>query len=112
MAIAYNANYIETLPFSDVCVQFNLTTNIGQTWTVPGLAGTQYQAYFQYASNINVFVGKNATAAAPVSGTQTEQPYTEYKPKKRYVTAGDVLSLVTTNGPAFVGLSLRQIQGG
>lgn len=111
MAIAYNANYIETMPFSDVCGQFNLAANTPQTWTVPGLSGSKYQAYFEYASNSNVFVCNNGTAAAPGGGAQTSQPYNEFKPKKRYVTAGDVLSLVTPDPTAFVGLSLRQLQG-
>lgn len=111
MAIKYNANYIETMPFSDVCVQFNLAANTAQSFTVPGNTGSQYQAYFEYASNSNVFVRNNATAASPAGGTNTTQPYNEFKPKKRYVTAGDVLSLVTPDTTAFVGLSLRQIQG-
>lgn len=111
MAIKYNANYNETMPFSDVCAQFNLATNIAQTWTVPGPVGSQYQAYFEYASNSNVFVCNNGTATAPGGGAQTSQQYNEFKPKKRYVTAGDVLSLVTPDSTAFVGLSLRQIQG-
>lgn len=111
MAIKYNANYLETMPFSDVCVQFNLAAGVAQSFTVPGLAGTQYQGYFEYASNSNVFVCNNGTAAAPVGGTNTSTQYNEFKPKKRYVNAGDVLSLVTPDTTAYVGLSLRQIQG-
>jgi hypothetical protein len=111
MAIQYNANYIETMPFSDVCVQFNLAAAVAQSYTVAGPSGAKYQAYFEYASNSNVFVRNNATAAAPVGNTHTSQPYSEFKPRKRYVTAGDVLSLVTPDTTAFVGLSLRQIQG-
>lgn len=111
MAIPYNANYIETMPFSDVCAQFNLAASTPQSFTIPGPTGSQYQAYFEYASNSNVFVRNNATASAPGGGAQTSQPYNEFKPKKRYVTAGDVLSLVTPDPTAFVGLSLRQIQG-
>lgn len=111
MAIQYNANYLETMPFSDVCVQFNLAANAAQPFTVPGVSGTQYQAYFEYASNSNVFVCNNGTASSPVMDVKTLQPYNEFKPKKRYVTAGDVLSLVTPDTNAYVGLSLRQIQG-
>ena len=111
MAIKYNANYLETMPFSDVCAQFNLSANTAQDWTVPGPSGSQYQAYFEYASDSNVFVCNNGTAASPLGGAQTSQPYNEFKPKKRYVTAGDVLSLITPDTTAFVGLSLRQLQG-
>ncbi len=111
MAIQYNANYIETMPFSDVCVQFNLAAGVAQSYIVPGLAGSQYQAYFEYASNSNVFVCNNGTATSPVGGTHTTTAYNEFKPKKRYVKAGDVLSLITPDTNAYVGLSLRQIQG-
>ena len=111
MAIKYNANYIETMPFSDVCAQFNLAANTVQTWTVPGSIGSQYQAYFEYASNSNVFICNNGTATVPGDGAQTSQAYNEFKPKKRYVNAGDVLSLITPDSTAYVGLSLRQIQG-
>lgn len=111
MAIKYNSNYIETMPFSDVCLQLNLAANIAQSWTVPGTAGQQFQAYFEYASNSNVFVCNNATATSPGGGAKTTQPYNEFKPKKRYVNAGDVLSFVTPDSVAFMGVSLRQIQG-
>jgi hypothetical protein len=111
MAIKYNANYLETMPFSDVCVQFNLASAVAQTYTVPGSDTTFYQAYFEYASNANVFVCNNGTAAAPVGGTKTTTQYSEFKPKKRYVRGGDVLSLVTPDTNAYVGVSLREIQG-
>lgn len=111
MAIKYNANYFETMPFSDACVQFNLAATIPQTFTVPGDSTIFYQAYFEYASNSNVFVCNNGTASAPGGGAKTTQQYNEFKPKKRYVRGGDVLSLMTPDPVAFVGLSLRQIQG-
>lgn len=111
MAIKYNANYIETMPFSDVCVQFNLAATVAQSFTVPGGATTQYQAYFEYASNSNVFVRNNGTAASPAGGTKSTTQYSEFKPKKRYVRGGDVLSLITPDTNAYVGLSLREIQG-
>jgi hypothetical protein len=111
MTIPYNANYIETLPFSDTCAQFNLATGVTQTWTVPGTSTQFYQAFFEYASNSNVFVCNNGTAAAPTSGTMTTTQYNEFKPKKRYVRGGDVLSLITPDSVAYVGISLRLIQG-
>lgn len=111
MAIKYNANYIETMPFSDVCLQLSLAANTPQSFTVPGLAGQQFQAYFEYNCTANVFVCNNGTAAAPGGGAQTTQQYNEFKPKKRYVKAGDVLSFVTPDAVAYMGISLRQIQG-
>jgi hypothetical protein len=111
MAIKYNANYIETMPFSDVCAQINLATNIAQTWTVPGTSDQYFQAYFSYNDNANVFVCLNGTAASPGGGAQTSQPYSEFKPKKRYVRGGDVLSFATPDTASYIGVSLRQIQG-
>lgn len=111
MTIKYNANYIETMPFSDTCLQLNLATNIPQSWTVPGEPEQYFQAYFEYNCNSNVFVCQNGTAAAPASGTQTTQQYNEFKPKKRYVRGGDVLSFMTPDAAAYMGVSLRQLQG-
>jgi hypothetical protein len=108
----YNANYIETMPFSDTCKQFNLATNTAQSWTIPGTSEQYYQAYFSYASNSNVFVCNNAAATSPGGGANTAQPYNEFKPIKRYVRGGDVLSVISPDtAGAYVGVSLRQIQG-
>lgn len=111
MTIQYNSNYIETMPFSDVCKQFALATNVAQSWTVPGADTQQYQAYFEYNQSSNVFICKNGTATVPAGGTNTSQPYNEFRPKKRYVRGGDVLSLITPDSSAYVGISLRQLQG-
>jgi len=111
MTIQYNENYLETMPFSDVCIQVNCAQNVAQTYTVPGTSLQQYQAYFEYAQNSNVFVRKNASPSLPASGTMGEQPYNEFKPKKRYVRGGDVLHFVTPDTNAYFGMSLRQLQG-
>jgi hypothetical protein len=111
MTIAYNANYIETLPFSDTCAQVVCGTAVEETWTIPGTDRDQYQAYFEYASNSNVFVCNNATPVVPASGNVGTQQYNEFKPKKRYVTGGDVLHFITPDAIAYIGVSLRKIQG-
>ena len=46
-----------------------------------------------------------------LSGSVGSQPYNEFKPKKRYVRGGDVLQLITPDATAYVGVTLRQIQG-
>lgn len=109
--IPFNSNYNETMPFSDTCAQVHLAINVEETYTVPGTALQQFQAYFEYASNSNVFVCKNATPTIPSSGTVGTQQYNEFKPQKRYVKGGDVLHFITPDTAAFVGVSLRQIQG-
>lgn len=112
MTIAYNLNYDGTMPFSDTAIQIACGTGVEQTWTVPGTSITQYQALFEYNSISNVFVCKNATPVVPPSGTVGQQPYSEFRPDKRYVKGGDVLHFITSDtAGAYVGVSLRQLQG-
>ncbi len=113
MTTLYNANYIETMPFSDTDAQFHAVANVELTYTVPGdtNASTQYQAYFEYASNSNVFVCLNGTPVIPASGTVGTQQYNEFKPEKRYVKVGDVIHFITPDAVAYFGVSLRKIQG-
>lgn len=111
MTIQWNANYLETMPFSDTCKQFTLAADTEQTWTIPGDATQQYQAYFEYASNSNVFVCKGAAPVVPISGASGTQQYNEFKPCKRYVKGGDVLHFISPAAVAYMGVSLRQLQG-
>lgn len=111
MAIQYNSNYDGTLPFSDVSYPVALATNTDETITVPGAITTQYQALFSYTSIANVFVRINDTAVVPAPGTATLTQYNEFRPEKRYVKGGDVIHLITPDTSAYVGVSLRQLQG-
>ncbi len=111
MTIQYNSNYFETMPFSDTCIQVNCAANTQETYTVPGTETQQYQAYFSYTENSNVFVRKNGTPAVPASGTVGEEQYNEFRPEKRYVRGGDVLHFITPDTNAYIGVSLRQLQG-
>lgn len=111
MTIPYNANYIETMPFSDTCVQVHCLANTEETFTVPGNETQQYQAYFEYTADSVVFVCKNATPTIPAGGTVGTEPYNEFKPKKRYVRGGDILHFISPDASAYIGVSLRQLQG-
>lgn len=111
MTIQYNSNYHETMPFSDTCIQVALGSNVEETYTVPGPITTQYQAYFEYTFDSNVFVRLNGIPAIPASGTVGTEQYNEFRPKKRYVRGGDVIHLITPDASAYVGVSLRQLQG-
>jgi len=111
MAIQYNSNYNDTIPFSDVCFQVALATNTDEAITIPGAPTTQYQALFSYTSTSNVFVRNNTAAGVPAGGTTEEEQYNEFRPYKRYVKGGDVLHLITPDASAYVGVSLRQLQG-
>lgn len=111
MAIQYNSNYEGTIPFSDTDYQVGLVANSQQTITVPGAATIQYQALFSYICTSNVFVRNNATPTIPPGGTIGTQQYNEFRPNKRYVKGGDVIHLITPDATAYVGVSLRQLQG-
>ncbi len=111
MTIQYNANYIETMPFSDTCAQVHALANVEQTFTVPGTEVQEYQAYFEYTNDSIVFVSKNTTPTIPAGGTVGTEQYSEFKPKKRYVRGGDVLHFISPDASAYIGVSLRKIQG-
>lgn len=111
MTIQYNSNYNETMPFSDTCAQIHCLANAEETFTVPGTSTQQYQAYFEYASDSNVFVRLNGTPTVPAGGVVGVQQYNEFKPQKRYVRGGDVLHFITPDTNAYIGVSLRQLQG-
>jgi hypothetical protein len=113
MAIQYNSNYDETIPFSDVCAQFALTANDAQSFTVPGLAGSQYSVHFGYTSTSNVFVCKNAVPVIPSANSVGTQQYNEFRPgddgTQRYVNAGDIIYMITPDATAYIGISLRSL---
>lgn len=110
MAILYNSNYDETIPFSDVCFQVACGTSVEETATIPGPVTTQYQALFSYNDVANVFIRKNGVPTVPGSGTVGTEQYNEFRPEKRYVKGGDVLHFITPDaGTTYVGVSLRQL---
>lgn len=109
MAIPYTSSYDLTLSFSDTCDQIGLSANTAVSITVPGANTLYYSAEFNYASNSNVFVGKNNTATVPALNGHNTQQYVAFKPPKRYVVGGDMLSFITPDTTAYVGLELRSI---
>jgi hypothetical protein len=111
VTIPWNANYLETLSFSDTDFQVGCTVDEDQIVTIPGIDTDKYQAYFEYASNSNVFVCKNSIPVIPAGGSVGAQPYNEFKPIKRYVQGGDVLHFITPDDIAYIGVSLRKLQG-
>lgn len=111
MATPYANNFDHSKPFSDTCAQITLATGTEQTYTVPGTNIQKYRAKFGFASNANVLVGLNVTAAAPVSGTKTTTANLLVRPDEPlYVKGGDVIHLVTPDADgAYVGISLLTI---
>lgn len=109
MAIPYNSNYDETMPFSDTCAQVVAQANTEETYTVPGAATNNYTALFSYNDSANVFVCLNATPTIPAAGTVGTQQYNEFKPHKRYVKGGDVIHFISPDATVYCGVSLRSI---
>lgn len=102
----FNSNYDETNPFSDTCAQVALGAAVAETYTVPGANNQRYRAYFTYQSNSAVFVGLNATAVVPGAGSVDTTANIEFKPKKRYVHGGDVISMITPDTTAYMGIAI------
>lgn len=109
----YGNNYDGMKPFSDTVWQINLATNAQQTVTVPGTNAQKYRAIFTYASNSNVFIGLNATAASPGSGTTTTTANLEFKPcEPKGVKGGDIIHAISPDAAgAYLGISLLAITG-
>jgi hypothetical protein len=110
MTILYNENYEGTMPFSDTTIQVNCAAAVEKTYTVPGDSTIIYQAIFSYNASANVFIRKNAAPTSPTSGTVTTEPYSEFRPYRKYVNGGDVLHFITPDTNAYIGVSLSQLQ--
>lgn len=110
MAVAIYDNYNGTTNFSDVAPRFAITAGNEVTYTVPGTALNQMQALFEFNENDTVYVGYNVTAVVPAPNSVSAGRFIELLPKKRFVKGGDVLSFVTPDPIAYVGISFRAIQ--
>ena len=109
MAIPYNSNYLETVPFSDVCAQFALDSGAELTFTIPGSATQNYRCEFHYNSTSNIFVRLNGTVTVPGAGTVTTQQYNEFRTEIKYVKGGDVIHVITPDTTAYMSLSLMSL---
>lgn len=109
MSTRYQSSFDVTIPFSDTCAQLALADGDVLTYTVPGNETQKFTILFRYNSTSNIFVGYNVTAAVPGAGTITTATNVEFKPKKRYAIGGDVISFITPDTTAWMGLSVRFI---
>lgn len=113
MATNYASNYDQTIPFSDTCAQIALATGTARPYTVPGTERDKYSMLLSYISTSNVFVGWNVTAVTVGAGAMTTTQYIEFRPgadgTKRFVKGGDVISFITPDASAYVGLRLMQL---
>ena len=109
---AYAKNFDHAKPFSDTCAQLALAAGVAQPYTVPGPATQKYRLKITMNSTANVFVGYGVTATVPGAGLKTETGNIEYRPDEpKYVYGGKVLSFITPDASAYVGLALLTIPG-
>lgn len=109
MVLKYTESYDGTLGFTDTAPAFALAASAALSYTVPGNNQQRYVAEFSYNNQANVFVSTFGTAAVPSAGTVSASSRSEFRPLKRFVSGGDVISVITPDTTAYVGLSLRQI---
>jgi|SRR5580692_9168513 hypothetical protein len=83
-----------------------LSANAEQHFTVPSNFA-KWIAVFSYQPGSNVWVANNDTAAVPSSSFAATT--SQFNPAARYVQAADVLSFITADTSALVGVSLYAI---
>lgn len=94
------------LPFAYDNEQTTLASNVEQHFTIP--ANYEYWiAVFSVEPGSNVFIANNATAEVP--GSSFAATASQLLPQARLVKGGDVLSFITPDTAAYVGVSLYAI---
>lgn len=111
MALQYTSSFDKTIGFTDVEAQFALTTGTTLAWTVPGDQSQRYVLTFGTSSNSNIFMGYNVTPAIPAANTVTEDARVEFITPdcQRYARGGDVITFITPDATAYLGVSVRSI---
>ena len=109
----YSDNFDHAKPFSDMCAQINLATNVHQSYTVPGASSQKYRAKFEFNAASNVFIGLNVTATTPGAGLNTTTGNLKLRPSEpKFVKGGDVINAITGDAlGAYVSISLLAIPG-
>jgi len=97
--------------FSDTNYQFTLAAAAEQHFTVPTniSTSTKYLAVFSFNPGADVWVANGHTAIVPVGATPAST-FSILNPAVRTVHAGDVLSFITADVAADVGVTFYVIQ--
>lgn len=111
MATSDVSSYDKTIPFSDTTFRLALTVGAVQTVTIPGTRAQKFSLLFGLPSDAVIFVGYNATPTVPLANTTVSDSNVEFitPDSKRYAIGGDVISFITADATAFIGMSVRQI---
>lgn len=90
--------------FSDVNYSSLMTVGLAATITIP-YDFENWLAIFSIDPGSRIWVANNQTAVAPTDAS-FGSTYSQLNPTARQVKAGDVLSLITPDTSAYVGVSL------
>jgi hypothetical protein len=111
VTLRYTSSFDQTIGFTDTDAQLGLTAGVALSWTVPGTGDQKFVLTFGTSSNANIFVGYNVTATFPAANTVTTTSRIEFitPDSQRYAIGGDVLSFITPDATAYMGISVRSI---
>jgi len=111
MALRYTSSFDKTLGYTETEAQISLTAGVAQSYTLPGDGTLKYILTFGTSSNANVFMGYNVVPAVPAANTVTQVARVEFMTPdcQRYAIGGDVISFITPDATAYVGVSVRSI---
>lgn len=111
MVTSYTSSFDKTIAFTEVSYPFHLTASTETTITLPGTQVNKYVLTFSTASDSNVFVGYNETAAVPGANTAAQDARVEHMTPgmQRYAFGGNVISLITPDTVAYGSVSARAI---
>jgi hypothetical protein len=90
-------------PFPLIGTSTTLTANIAQSYTVPSTF-KEYIAIFSIDPGTRIWIASNATAVGPTSSFANT--VSTLNPTARFVNAGDVLSFISSDTNAMVGVNL------
>lgn len=111
MSTPYNSSHQDTISFTDQAAQINLAAATVVTYTVPGIISQKYQCIFSWPYDANVYVGINTTPAASTDGEITSSSGVSFRPIKKFVKGGDVLSFLSAAAVGDAGLELFLLNG-
>lgn len=111
MSTPYNSSHESTNSFTDQAAQINLAAATVATYTVPGLNQMRFQCIFSWSANADVYVGVNETPVASTMGMITNSSGVAFRPLKKFVKGGDILSFLSTSAVADSGLELFLLSG-
>ena len=111
MAVRYTSSFDKTIRFSDTCALLTLKASVVTSYTVPGTSDQKFVLVFGCSSNSSIFCGYNETPAIPADNTVTTDTAVEFvtPDEQRYAIGGDVLSFITPDATAYLGVSVRSI---